>query len=93
MILYSVTCGGGCKSFFEADDPNKLVKMAEEAGWSSLEITGRYRCGACGRELARIATLEGAPARNDVDKLPKDSIGALKKLPERPQLHEKPRSD
>lgn len=91
MILYSVSCVGGCKQFFESENPDALQKMAEAAGWGLLPITNRYRCGACERELKRASTQEGAPPRLDVDKLKPDSIGALKELPKQEPLREGPR--
>lgn len=79
-----VGCSGGCS-----------LKVANPltAGWDYLEITGRYRCGACGIVLYRASMQEGAPPRNDIDKLPPDSIGSLKEMPKRQPLHEKPRND
>lgn len=78
-----IICAGGCKiSMPDAD-------AAGRAGWGFLHITGRYRCGACERDLYRASTIEGAPPRNDVDQLPPDSIGALKALPKPEPLREK----
>lgn len=77
-----IGCTGGCGRKTPADD-------IERSGWSFLHITGRYRCGGCERDLERAAHAAGAPSRNDVDPLPSDSLGALKKLPERQLLHER----
>lgn len=78
-----IFCAGGCKRNVED------TKAAEEAGWSFLHITGRYRCGICERELRQASTAEGAPPRDEVDTLPPNSIGALKQMPERQPMHEK----
>lgn len=78
----SIGCAGGCGKKVDADQVERL-------GWSFLHITGRYRCGACEFVLRRASTIEGAPTRLDVDTLPPNSLGALKKLPERQPLHEK----
>lgn len=75
-----VSCAAGCKR--TADNP-------EQAGWTCLQITGRWRCGQCERELWAARNTPGAPPRNEPDTLPPDSLGALKKLPEPLPLHEK----
>lgn len=93
-IVYSATCCGGCKTSIEAGDLASLEKAIQAAGWSYLSILGRYRCYACELALQRASTSEGAPPNTTfVDKLPGESIGSLKKMPERPVLHEKPRAD
>ncbi len=43
-----VSCAGGCGS--QTNNP-------EHFGWARLEITGRYRCGACTRALAAVSKL------------------------------------
>jgi hypothetical protein len=80
-----IFCAGGCKKSL----PD--TKAAEDAGWSFLHITGRYRCGECERRLRWASTVEGSAPRNEPDKLPPDSIGALKALPKREPLKEKVR--
>jgi len=77
-----VGCAGSCGREIQS-------AAVEKSGWSYLHITGRWRCGACERDLARAAHADGAPARVDADTLPPHSIGALKKLPESQPLHEK----
>jgi hypothetical protein len=77
-----VGCAGGCGKKIAAAD-------VESSGWSFLHITGRHRCGTCERELGIAASTAGAPPRQQADVLPPHSIGALKKLPEAPPLHEK----
>jgi hypothetical protein len=76
-----IGCAGGCGLAIFSDD-------LKSSGWSYLQITKRWRCGACERELVRMSTTEGAPPRLDVDKLDPTSMGALKTLPERPPLRE-----
>jgi len=44
----AITCSAGCKR----DMPDE--QAASQAGWEILPITGRWRCGQCGRELAAI---------------------------------------
>lgn len=81
-----IVCSSGCKKTV-AD-----AKAAEQAGWSFLHITGRYRCGQCDGELWRASTQPGTwPTNEAADELPPHSIGALKKLPEREPLKEKVR--
>lgn len=57
--------------------------------WDQLPLTGRYRCTTCTRELAAVSTVPGTEGYTP-DPLPKDSIGALKPLPHREPLKEKP---
>lgn len=84
-----VSCSAGCKRS-TALDPESGMPAAP--GWEYLSITGRWRCPACYRELADVNTNGGAVQSNDApDTLPRDSIGALKKLPEPVPLHEKVR--
>lgn len=78
----AIGCAGGCGKTVSAKD-------LDTCGWTVLQITGRRRCGECDRALARVANAPGAPPRNEPDKLPPTSIGALKKLPEPLPLHEK----
>lgn len=77
-----IGCAGGCGK-------KTAAETVEKSGWSCLEITGRYRCGECGRDLVRAAGSAGTSPRSDVDNLPPRSIGALKQLPVRQPLHEK----
>lgn len=80
-----IFCAGGCKrSLLD-------TKAAEDTGWSFLQITGRYRCGECDRRLQWASMVEGAASRNEPDKLPPGSIGALKEMPKREPLKEKVR--
>lgn len=81
--MTGVTCVAGCKT----SQPDG--EAAERAGWTFLHITGRWRCGPCGFAL-RIASTTAAPYRDEPDTLPRDSIGALKPMPPRLPLHEKP---
>lgn len=53
-------------------------EAALHAGWSRLQITGRWRCGECAGALIAARNLTGAAGETQ-DKLPKDSRGALKK--------------
>lgn len=82
--MTEVFCAGGCKT---------SVPSPEKAGWSFLQITGRWRCGACEGALWRASTQPGVQPTTDegLDPLPRTDRGALKKIPERPPLHEKPR--
>lgn len=66
------------------------IDQIDSVGWQRLEVVGRYRCGECTRALAKMGTAPGAPCEDGVDPLNPHDIGALKKLPERPPLHEKP---
>ena len=81
MSVTLISCAGGCGL---AALPDTLKSI----GWSYLHITKRWRCGKCEVELQRMSSMEGAPPRLDVDKLEPTSLGALKKLPERPPLKE-----
>lgn len=58
-------------------------------GWEYLEITGRYRCPTCFRELKEARDHKGTESAFVPDTLPKDSIGGLKKLAKPIELHEK----
>lgn len=80
-----IACAAGCKRTVADAD------AALQAGWELLPITGRYRCAVCWRDLNAASTLPGTEAAYRPDPLPADSIGALKRLPERQPLHEKPR--
>lgn len=86
MSVPMIGCSGGCGLAVLAED-------IEKSGWSYLQITGRYRCGTCERLLYAASTQPGTwPREGDsTDPLPPNSIGALKKLPEAPPLHEKVR--
>jgi len=58
-------------------------------GWDVLQIAPRFRCPQCYRDLTAANDFVGTPAKFEPDTLPKDSIGALKKLPKPIELHEK----
>lgn len=83
MDVQVYVCAGRCGK-------EVLANPDGTCSWNRLEILGKYRCWDCERLLSRMSSIEGAPAKNDIDKLPKDSIGSLKQLPERRKLHEKP---
>ncbi len=51
---------------------------AQQAAWTYLSITGRYRCTDCRRALAAAATMRGTDDETP-DTLPRDSRGALPK--------------
>lgn len=74
-----IGCCGGC---------GRKVPDPAAAGWTALEITGRYRCNECGIVLALASTTPGAPPRDEGDPLPPHSRGALKEMPVRPPLRE-----
>jgi len=74
-----IPCAGGCK---------RTTEEPEKAGWSYLFITGRYRCGQCEADLRKAGEINGSGSAQP-DLLPPSSIGALKKLPEPIELHEK----
>jgi len=76
-----ISCASGC---------GRQAESPEQAGWDYLQITGRWRCGACGLELRLAGAMVGA-AGGSGDPLSPSSIGALKKLPEPIELHEKVR--
>jgi hypothetical protein len=76
-----IGCAGGCGKTVHPDD-------VAASGWTLLQITGRYRCGECDRNLAFASTATGAPPRDAADILPPHSRGALKELPQRPPLRE-----
>jgi len=67
-----ISCSGGCKALHLADEIDK-------SGWTFLEISGRYRCGACERELHAASFIPGTEPGEFVDALPADSRGALPK--------------
>ncbi len=77
-----IGCRGGCGAKW-------LAAEIEKSGWDRLELTGAYRCFSCTRALAAASTAVGTWPSDAADPLPATSIGALKKLPERPPLHEK----
>lgn len=76
-----IGCAGGCGLAV-------LAESIESSGWARLDITGRYRCGACERALHLASTTPGAPSRDEPDTLPPASRGALKALPEAAPLKE-----
>ena len=51
---------------------------ALQAGWSYLEITKAYRCGACDGALRAVRHIIGPDAVTP-DNLPPDSLGAIKR--------------
>lgn len=59
---------------------------ASQAGWTWLEITGRYRCPTCHRELVAIMNYVAAASVDFVDMLPKESLGALVDISKTPVL-------
>jgi hypothetical protein len=79
-----VSCSAGCKRETEIPDDGR-----NPDGWERLQITGRWRCMECTRQLRAANEVEGAPYVAGVDTLPPASIGALKKLADAPPLHEK----
>lgn len=79
--MTNIRCTGACGREVAAKD-------MERSGWSYLQITGKWRCGPCGRELMQVSTQGGGHEQDADQPLPPDSIGALKKLPERPPLRE-----
>lgn len=81
MSVTMIGCAGGCGKAV-------LPDMLATSGWTLLQITGRYRCGECDRNLAFASIATGAPAGDQADTLPPDSRGALKELPQRPALRE-----
>ena len=76
-----VGCAGGCGRETPAESVNK-------SGWTRLEITERWRCIECDRVLLHASTAEGASQREETDRLPPTSRGALKELREMPPLKE-----
>lgn len=77
--IIMIGCSASCGKRVPAD-------QIEHVGWQRLAITGRYRCGDCSRALLNV---ESAVLNDHLpDPLPKDSLGALKKLPEQPELKE-----
>ncbi len=58
-----------------ADDINAIM----QAGWTYLETTKRYRCGACVRALEAASKFTGTSLAASVDTLPPYSIGGLRK--------------
>jgi hypothetical protein len=81
--MTEISCSAGCKRTGVLDENG-----SPPAGWDRLQITGRYRCPTCGRELTAANHITGTPAAFSPDPLPASSIGALKKLPEPPPLRE-----
>lgn len=78
-----VSCGDGCGTSEPMPDAS-----TPPPGWSLGSIVARWRCGACWRALRAAQAYPGTPAAYAADPLPMDSIGALKKLPERVPFHE-----
>ena len=78
--MSSIGCAGGCGKSITTEE-------LKTAGWSYMDLTGKYRCADCDRALA--AAISAAQSSDASDPLPPDSIGALKKLPEPLPLHEK----
>lgn len=73
----TVICSGGCKR--QTDDPSS---------WVRLELTGRYRCHDCDRELVVMSKASGTESSYQPDPLPPESRGALKELRQPPPLKE-----
>lgn len=79
-----VMCAGGCGKHWPLDEV-----LAGRCPWELLSIKKAVRCWDCGRAL-QAAAQAGADVQADyVDLAPTDR-GALKKMPERPPLHEAP---
>lgn len=73
-------CAGGC---------GRGVPDAQIAGWTFLEISGRYRCAECDKVLAWASSERGPATTDQVDEvLPPTSRGALKELKAPPELRE-----
>jgi hypothetical protein len=69
-----ITCADGCKRTVAHEGE------AEDAVWSFLAISGRWRCPDCARALRVAAGIQGEQAAETfVDPLPADSRGALPK--------------
>jgi hypothetical protein len=85
--MNEITCSAGCKRV-GALTPDGTPT----AGWEQLQITGQWRCPTCWRELKSANHILGTPSAYAPDPLPKDSIGALKKFPVPPPLHENVKS-
>jgi len=79
-----VVCSAGCKRSVELPQDGTTPP-----GWEQLQITNRWRCMQCYRELDAGNSMQGTQSAFTPDPLPADSIGALKKLPDAPPLHEK----
>lgn len=66
-----VRCRGLCGAAHT--DENAALR----AGWSCLQITAGWRCGACERALLAAGRMKGHDRPSDGDPLPLDSRGAL----------------
>lgn len=71
----SVVCAAGCKRVLTFD---KETGNPELPGWSMLQITGRYRCPQCERELLAAREYPGKPGMYQPDNLAGADTGALK---------------
>lgn len=82
-MAQEIACSTGCK---------RTALLPENGnppdGWEQLQITSRWRCPHCYRELTAANYIPGTPSEFKPDTLPPGSIGALKKLPEAPPLRE-----
>lgn len=67
-----ITCRGECG----IKQPSE--EAALQAGWSHLEISNGWRCGACGRLLREAGSIVGTDGVTE-DRLAPDSRGALPK--------------
>lgn len=72
MTEPAIKCRGQCGLAVVNDED------AVRAGWTYLQITRGWRCGACGRALRAAAEIKGS-AEVPSDALPSNSIGALRR--------------
>jgi hypothetical protein len=72
MTTPTLGCNDECGNVVSDED------AALQAGWSRLQITGRWRCGRCAAALIAARNMNGAAGETQ-DTLPKDSRGALRK--------------
>ncbi len=74
MTQPPVSCRDACGATAENDD------AALAKGWTSLQTTNGWRCGSCSRMLRLAGAMPGRAADTTfVDRLPRTSIGALKR--------------
>jgi hypothetical protein len=66
-----IRCRSQCGASVSDDD------AALRAGWSYLQITAGWRCGACNRALIAARDIVGGQGGFSADPLPPDSRGAL----------------
>lgn len=76
----TISCTDSCGATVAArHDREQDIDAALAAVWTCLQITGRWRCPACVRVLRHAAAFEGVSGPVAIDRLPRDSIGALKR--------------